>query len=184
MRRIGPRRGPATRGITVLLALAVVPLALAGCTFHTPQPGPSQSPQATHPSTPSSAIATDTLQPDTSNWINTLPIADEGKELSTAEAQTGLSLPWKFIGFGTDKTRIQVAYVAGDGDCTLPKGFYVTKHGGGVIVAAVSSASSNTSCSDKVIINRAWITLPMSVDAQHPLQHAPISPNWTGDYFG
>jgi len=83
-------------------------------------------------------IVADELIPDESPWVNALPAPTNAAMISADVARIGISMPWKFVAFGTDNDVIEVVYVAVDGSCVLPEGFFVSALGDGVVLAAVS----------------------------------------------
>lgn len=175
------RRLPLSVFLSAALVLGVA--SITGCTAaRPPSPAPSFQPSPT-PTIPGSAIVLDPLIPDASGWVGALPSPTTGKLLPPAQAQVGMSMPWKFIGFGSNHSLIQVAYVEGDGDCVLPEGFYIAELHGDVVVAAVSRNTGAQSCSGAVVIRRAWLNLPLVVTGNVSLQHAPVDPNFSSSNF-
>jgi hypothetical protein len=177
----GAESGTARRSCARYLIVVAALTSLVGCTS---QQTTHISPTPTVTGPAQSGLVVDPLEVDHSAWVSSLPPPVDATLLTSAEAQTQLSLPWKFVEFGTIRSRIEVAYVAGDGQCTLPLGFYVTQIAGGVAVAAVSKDTTSTTCNDKAVVKRAWIDLPELIDGAARLVHAPVDPTWNAPgYF-
>lgn len=170
---------------TILAALTIlvtVGLTSACTSAPTIQQSTTRSPAPTVPSITGS-IVTDDLIPDDSTWVNALPTPTNATMMSADVASTGVSMPWKFLAFGTQNEVIEVAYVAGDGSCVLPEGFFAAALGDGVVLAAVSHQTDEQACSDKAVVGRAWVTLPKLVSSRAPLSHAPVDAQWTAPGF-
>jgi hypothetical protein len=156
---------------------------LAGCTATTPAPAISAAQPSPSPTTPGSAIVVDPLTPDHSGWVGALPPPTAGKLLPAVQAQVDMSMPWKFLEFGPNRSTIQVAYVQGDGDCVSPQGFYVAQLRGNVVVAAVSKSANAQSCGNAVVVRRATLSLPVAIAGGVQLEHAPVDPDFSSPNF-
>ncbi|GAA5201690.1 hypothetical protein GCM10023346_46610 [Arthrobacter gyeryongensis] len=114
-----------------------------------------------------------------------MPAPVPAKEITAGEAASGISMPWKFLGFVDGNKVVTVAYVGGDGDCTTPAGFYVHQDGNDVTVEAVSrEAAGRTACADSLSMGRAVLQLPISIGGAGRLVHAATDPAWSSpNYF-
>jgi hypothetical protein len=89
-------------------------------------------------------------------------------------------MPWKFLGFAGGKDVVNVAFVAGDGDCVKPLGFYVHRDGDNVLVEAVSKAEpGRTACAARLMLGRAVLRLPVAIDGPVRLVHPATDPAWS-----
>lgn len=134
----------------------------------------------THPATVASP---DPLVAGDSGTTDSLVPVTPATMVSAATARSGLSLPWKFLGFGADRTQVDIEYVKGDGDCTLPIGLHVSEVAGAVELFAISRSTHAHSCADKLEIGHAVVSLPRAVGGGVKLLHAPVAPAWASANF-
>ncbi|WP_426593400.1 hypothetical protein ACPPVS_16955 [Cellulomonas sp. McL0617] len=121
----------------------------------------------------------DPLTPDGSTWAQGLDEQPAGQLLDDAQVESGISMPWKFLGFGDTRSVVDVAFVAGDGDCVTPLGFAATTDGDHVELRAVSVVgASREACADPIVLRRASVQLPVPLDNGIQLEHAPVEPDW------
>lgn len=135
-----------------------------GNQYSTPQPDPLQ--------TPGPSLA------------RQLPAASPAVEVSAADAASGLSMPWRFLGFVGGDDLVDVAAVAGDGDCVKPVGFHVHREGSDVVVEAVSREEpGRAACADRLVLSRAVLRLPASFGGMVRLVHAVTDPQWSSPNY-
>jgi hypothetical protein len=126
----------------------------------------------------------DALTPYSTPQIVHLPDPVPAVEVAAGDAASGVSMPWKFLGFAEGNDVATVAYVGGDGDCTTPAGFYVHQVGNDVILEAVSkTAFGRTACADRLVMARATLRLPTSIGGAVRLVHAAVDASWNSTNF-
>lgn len=153
-------------------------LLLIGCTTAPVPPVSGNSPLPT-------ASWTDSMRPDHSGWINSLPRATDAVMVSPHDAKHLVSMPWRFIGISSDKLTLDVAYLAGDNGCVKPVGFAVATSGDDIDVRAMSKQVAGAqACADLAVIRRAHVTLPAALTGHTHLVHGPIDPAYRGNVFG
>lgn len=147
-----------TRPLFAIGLLAITCGALTGCTT-----GP---------------VTVDALKPDTAGWLTQLAAPKPASTATPEQTAAGLSLPWKFVKFGTDRRTVEVVYAKGDGWCVLPVGFSVTRDGGNVLVTAVSRSTGHPDCPAVLKVGSAWLRLPLAITGKVKLEHAPVDSGW------
>lgn len=146
---------------------------------------PTSVSQTPAPPSSSRSVVADPLIPDTSAWVAKLPAAPAGKRLTAAAASKGLSMPWKFLKFDGGRDRVQIVYLAGDGSCVMPEGFYVAPVARGFLLTAVSIPVSSTAkaCGSGAVVQRAIIQLSAPIQSGTALLHAPVSAPWSQGHY-
>ncbi|WAH95240.1 hypothetical protein [Arthrobacter sp. MMS18-M83] len=167
-----------------LIALCVSCVAV-GCAVAVPAPSSTSSLSGSTSRSPQpSGPQVDALEPFSNARIAHLSAPVPAKEITAGEAASGISMPWKFLGFADGNKVATVAYVGGDGDCTTPAGFYVHPDGNDVTVEAASrEAAGRTACADSLRMGRAVLQLPISIGGTVRLAHAAIDPPWSSPNF-
>jgi len=153
------------------VVMIVACLAATGCSGQDAGPAP----------TPRSTIAShEVVDPQValdSTTLDRYPVRVVGA--ASASRRDLISLPWVFGRLDDSRKRLELVFVAGDGDCVLPYTVTASRTGRRVVVTALSTRdASRTACADRLVAARTTITLPVAIQGGTELVHAVVDPNW------
>jgi hypothetical protein len=153
--------------VGVLLSVGLVTVLVAILMTHRPIAAPRLS-----------APVTDQMQTTTLPvWATGQPRPTLIPSLSKQDASSLTSLPWQFIALNNGRD-LEIQYVAGDGDCVLPKGFAVTYSATAVEVWALSRTEmGREACASRLVTGIATLHLAQPL-GERSLVHAPTDLNW------
>lgn len=160
----------ATSGAAVLAALAIVVSAAAS----TAPAAPAKSPNPGLVPTPGLVDSMDsTLAPA---WADGLTFTHATADLSSDEASSLTSMPWRFVAL--DGKVLRVVFVAGDGACVLPRGFSVSFTKTSLELWVLSTTDSGqAACPARLERGAADVTLAEPLNGR-VLIHAPTDRQW------
>lgn len=93
------------------------------------------------------------------------------------------SMPWRLTSITDGGRTLGLIYVTGDGDCTRPRGVYVSETASSVLLEVLSKTESNrNACAGMLTMARGAVRLDAPLGGR-ALVHAVVSDAWTNPNF-